>query len=147
MHDAGRVRFGHGVGGLKQEVHRVFDGKRAALQDRGEVGALQKLHHDVRGPVFEPAHVGDARDVLALDLHRCTRFPHEARRRLGAFDGMGKQELHRHALVELEVRRLHDDAHAARTEHALDPVLTREDVACCDGRFRRSIGHLGKNFG
>ena len=58
--------------------------------------------------------------------------------RLGAVERLRQQELERDALVELQVRRRHHDAHAAFAEHPLDAVLAGEDLALADRRLRSS---------
>lgn len=50
------------------------------------------------------------------------------------------QELDRHRLVQLEVRRLHDDAHATVAGHALDAIPPRQDGATLDAA---TCGHGG----
>ena len=80
-------------------------------------------------PFSSVPDVDDARDVLALDLHRRARLAREARDGLGVAERLGQEELERDLLVELDVVRGDDDAHAAGAEDALDAVLAREDVA------------------
>ena len=89
--------------------------------------------------VLERADVDHARDVLALDAAP-PRAPRagSARRRSACSRSSGQQELERDALVELEVPRRDDDAHAALAEHALDAVLAREHLALCNGRSHAS---------
>ena len=54
--DAERVRLGDRLAGLEHEVDRLLDGQRAALlEPRGEVPALEVLHHHVRRAVLERA--------------------------------------------------------------------------------------------
>ena len=48
VNDAERVRLGEGVAGLQHEVDGLLDRQRAPLlEPRGEVAALQVLHHHV----------------------------------------------------------------------------------------------------
>ena len=70
--------------------------------------------------------------MLALDLHRRARLPLEARDGLPARQGLGEEELQRHLLVELEVVRGDDHAHAPDAEDALDAILAGEDGAGLD---------------
>jgi hypothetical protein len=69
--------------------------------------------------------------VLALEAHGRARFALEALDDLGR--GAVEEQFYRYPLVELHVKRGDDDAHAALTEHALDPVLPGEDFAFGDG--------------
>jgi len=48
---------------------------------------------------------------------------------LGVLEGLGQEELERDLLIELEMVRRDDDAHATGPEDALDTVLSREDLA------------------
>src|SRR5262249_25214129 len=47
------------------------------------------------------------------------------------------------ALIERFVARGHDDAHAARSDYALDAIFARDDVACRNGGSgaRLDVGH------
>ena len=67
--------------------------------------------------------------MLALDLDRGARLAREARDRLGIAERIGQQELDRHALLELKVRRGDDHAHPALAEHPLDAELSGQDLA------------------
>ena len=130
MHDPERVRFGDGLAGLKQELDGLLDAQRSLLGQPGaEVGAVEELHDDVRRAVLQRADVDDPGDVLALDLDRRSGLAVEPRHRLLIGGGLGEQEFQRDALVELQVVRGDDDAHAARAEDALDPVLSSKDIA------------------
>ena len=60
-------------------------------------------------------------------------FTAEAHDRVGVARGVGKQKLDRDPLLELEVRRSDDDAHAALTENAVDAVLSGNHAADFDG--------------
>ena len=80
-------------------------------------------------PVLELTHVGDARDVLALDPRGGPGLADEAADRLGVGERLGEQELEGDPLVELDVAGRDDDPHAAGAEHALDAVLAGDDVA------------------
>jgi hypothetical protein len=52
----------------------------------------------------------------------------EARDRRRIPSEVGLQELQRDGLPEMDMLGLVDQAHAARTEHAIDAVLAREDL-------------------
>ena len=93
-----------------------------------EVVALEVLHDHVRRAVLERADVEHARDVLALELAAAAApRGRSARATSGFCSAVGQEELDRDALLELEVRRRDDDAHAALPEDALDAVLADED--------------------
>jgi len=75
--DARRVHLGQPLAGLEADLAGLVEGEPTARGDhRGEIAALQVLHHDERDPVGVPRlaghapHVADARDVLALHLRR-----------------------------------------------------------------------------
>ena len=67
--------------------------------------------------------------VLALEPHAARASRRNRSDGLGVVRELGQQELDRDALVELEVRRRDDHAHAALAEDALDPQLSRDDRA------------------
>ena len=56
----------------------------------------------------------------------------------------GQDELERDALVELQVARGDDDAHAAHPEHPLDPVLAGKDVPLGDRSRARHASHCSE---
>ena len=80
--------------------------------------------------------------MLALELHGGARLAQEARDRVLVAERLVAQELDRDELVELDVPRGDDDAHPARAEHALDPVLAGEHVPRANGR-----GDEGRSLG
>ncbi len=133
MDDAERVRFGDRLARLQHEVHRLVGRKLALLREqRREIAALEVLHDHVRRAALELADVGDAGDVLALDLHGGARLALEAREGLRVGERLRQEEFQRDLLVELDVVRRDDDAHPANAEDALDAVLSRKDVALFD---------------
>jgi len=91
----------------------------------------------VRRAAGEGAHVGDARDVLALDLRRRTRFTRKPRHRVAIAERLWQEELEGDLLVELDVMRGDDDPHPTDPEDALDAVLAGENVAFPDARRSR----------
>ena len=138
------VRVGDGLARLQDELDGLLDRKRPSLlKPRAEVAALQVLHHHVRSAGLQRPDVDDARHVLALDLDRRASFPREPRHGFGIAQRVGKQELDRHPLVELDVVGSDDDAHAARAEDLVDAVLAGEDVALTNARhdFGRTAAH------
>jgi hypothetical protein len=66
----------------------------------------------------------NAHDVLAPDERRGPRLAREAGTGLGIARGCTAEELERHRLAELEMRRGNDDPHAPFAEDALDAVAT-----------------------
>ena len=103
-----------------------------ATKPRSEITALQVLHDHVGRAVVQVPDVDDPCAVLALDLDRGARLLLEASHRSGVCQCVRQQELDRHPLVELQVVRGDDDAHAARTEHPVHAVLACEDIALLD---------------
>ena len=128
------MRVRERVAGLEDPAH---DARRRlgalALQLASEVAAFQILHDEVGLASVEAAKIEDAAHVLALDLRRRAPLAEEA---LGAtLRALAEEKLDRHALVELEVPRRDDDAHASAPEHALDTVFTAEGLAGQDGSY------------
>jgi hypothetical protein len=130
MDDAQAVSLRDGLACLEDELDRLLYGKWASLMEpRSEIPAVEVLHHHVRSAVGECADVGDSCDVLALDLHRRPRLTSETTYGLGIAKCVRQEELERDLLVELDVMRGDDDAHATDSEDALDAVLPGEHVA------------------
>ncbi len=67
--------------------------------------------------------------MLALDLGGRARLTNEPREGLRASYGVRKEKLEGDPLVQLDVVRGHDDAHATGAEDPLDAILSGEDVA------------------
>src|SRR5260370_934741 len=137
------VGFGQCLTGLEGEVYSVFDRQRTlATETRREVLTLEIFHHHVRHAAFERRDIRHSGDVFVLDLHRRAGFPLEAHDGLGVVDRVGQEQLDCHALVEFQMSRGHDDAHAADSEDALDEVPTVENVAYLDPQLRlRFVPH------
>ena len=74
---------------------------RRAATTGTEILAVQHLHHEVRRPVPEPAHVGDPGDVLSVQTHRGTSLAQEPLPVLGV--RVGPQQLDGDVLGELRV--------------------------------------------
>ncbi len=147
--DAVAVRLGERVAALDDVVDRVGHVEHALREEVGEVAPLQELHHHVRRAGVERAHVGDAGDVLALDAHGVLGLAQEAGRVLGVLGELREEELEGHPLVQRDVLRLDDDAHASLADDALDAVLPREDLAgdggaCGRGLIRHGFPSLKK---
>ncbi len=102
MDDPERVRLGDGFASLQQESDCFVNRQRAAqAQDLTEIRALQVFHHHVGRAGFERPHVGHARDVLALNLHRRARLAREAQHGFPVLTHVRQQEFEREELSEL----------------------------------------------
>jgi len=146
MHDAERVRARERLARLKNQIDRIGDGNGAALIDsRGEISALEKLHHDVRqfsGGRFVRADVEDACDVLAADFHGGSALAQKSRDDVGIARAARMQHFDRDGLVKLAMLGRENDAHSAFAEHALEAVFAAELVAHSHGQcdFGRALG-------
>src|SRR5262249_4947161 len=130
MDDPQCVRLGERLAGLEDAIDRAIDRKWPLfLDDDREVRAFEVLHHHERRACLEDAHVEDARDVLAADLHGRAPLAKEARHHLSASLRLREEQLDRDALVELDVRGRDYDSHASDSEHALDTILANEHVS------------------
>jgi hypothetical protein len=87
----------------------------------------EELHDQVRSAVLRLADVAHAGDVLGGELGGDPRFAQEAGEDLGGGDEIGVEELEGDALIQHEVRRLEDDAHAAAAQLPLDAVLAGDE--------------------
>ena len=87
-------------------------------------------------PLSSVPEVDHARDVLAGQAARELGLAQEPLDDLAAVDQPGLQQLDRDRVLELDMRRLHHDAHAAAADHAVDPVATREHGAGLDAGAR-----------
>ena len=147
MNDADAVGLGQGLARL----HHVLDGlghgdRSALLRERGEIAAVEVLHDDVRLAGLERADVEHLGDVLVAQAHHRLRLAEKAAGRFGLVGDAATppQELHRDELIELQVSRSDDVAHASAPKHALDAVLARENVAGLDGGHRLQVyGEVG----
>ena len=140
MHDAARVRRRQRFAGL----HHVFDGhldreRPARLEHLGQVLPGQMLHHDERHAVGKHPDVEYSSHVLAADLGGGSRFACEALHELFDLERLGAQELQRHDLAQLDVRRRYDEAHAAGADLLDDFVLSGDELAGCEGHFDRLL--------
>jgi hypothetical protein len=117
------------------------------LQELAEVVALEELHHHVRHTVLERADVGDARDVLALELHRGLRFAKEPIHGVLIEQDVLAQHLDRDAFVQRQVRALGDHAHSAVAEDRIYAILALKDLANADASvgWFNSLSHARKS--
>src|ERR1019366_3368596 len=76
---------------------------------------------------------------LARDLHGGAGLPCEASDGLVVIEQRRQQEFDGDLVVEVEVTRGDDDAHAPDAEHALDAVLAREDRAFAHSRRQSNV--------
>ena len=82
--------------------------------------------------------------MLALEPHRGARLAKESLNGVFVRERLVAHELDGHELIELDVARSDDDAHAARAEHPLDPVLPGEQIPLAHGR-RAGTGSFEPN--
>ncbi len=123
------VRLRDPVAGLPDEIDRLLDGRRAAVSEpRGEVAALQELHDDVRSTV-QRGCVEHAHDVLAPEEHHRPGFSDESIDGARVPQGLGLQKLDGDFLIEDQMLRGHDPAHRTRTDDALDPIFSVDELA------------------
>ena len=115
-------------------LQHVIDRERApaaglAREQARQILTLEQLHHDVRRAVVERPDIGHPAHVLAAQLRRRTRLAHEPleHRRLGR--GLGQERLERDRLLQVQVASGDDHTHATATDHAVDPVFPRNDLA------------------
>ncbi len=149
--DVERVRLGERAARLVGEGHGLLPGELAAALagERGDVGALQVLHHHEGRAVLQRVDVHHAHDVLAGEAERGARLAEHARGHGVVVEERRVQHLDRDELVEAEVARLEHEAHAAAAEDALDRVFAREDAIDPGGvahRFRDGALRGGRSF-
>lgn len=135
MNDADRVRGRNALARLKNVAHGVGNRRGpSCFQHRAQIGAVEVLHHQIWHAGLEGRHITDARHVLAANAGCRSGLAHEAR--AGLRSAGGKQELQRDALLQVNVGRGHDDAHATPAEDLLDAVLPADDLTHLD-----EVGH------
>jgi hypothetical protein len=119
---------------LQHVVDRLVRGQTSTLRDDGrQVTTLEQLHDEIRedrsagrgrGP-----DVGDARDMLALQLCGRSRLAQEPPHGIGLRSALGEEELHRDRLLELDVHASDDRRHPAQSDEAVDAILARHDLS------------------
>ena len=67
--------------------------------------------------------------MIALDANRSSGFANETFDDILVVHHLGKQKLDRDPVVQCLMGRLDHNAHSARAQYALDPVLAGDDVA------------------
>ena len=139
MHDAPLVGRAEGVAELHADVDDALHVHRPlALDGRAQRRAVEELHHEVGRAVGERAEVAHVADVRAPDRARALRLAAEARHHPLVAGDLLLEDLHREALVEDDVPRLVDEAHAPLAEDALDRVAALEGRT--DERIRGLVG-------
>ena len=129
MHHPEGMRLGQRLGGLEHVIDRRVDRERPVLLEQVlEVRALEILHHHVRRAAGQRGDVEHAHDVLAPDLGGRASLPKKPGDEGRVVRELGEQELDRKALLEVQVLRREDDAHAALTEDGPDAVLVRKHI-------------------
>jgi hypothetical protein len=112
------VERGRDCGGDARDPGQV----QLALVDHGaQVGAGHEAHRQVEDSL-ELAAAVDRDDVRVLERGRQPRLGLEARDRVRVLGVLGRDDLQRHGAVQVGIRRLVDDAHAAAVEHPLDAI-------------------------
>ncbi len=71
--------------------------------------------------------------MIALEARRGARLAREPLDQGRKTQGLRQHELEGHLLIELKVRRRHDDPHAAQAQDSVDAVLARKDVTLRKG--------------
>ncbi len=121
MDDAGAVGVRERFACLQKAVGGLAKRERAAgLQARGEVLAVETLHHDER-PLFVEAYLEDAHHVGALDPLRRSRLAEEALHAV-LVHAPRQEELDGDVALLLLVEGGHHHAHATGADHALHAV-------------------------
>jgi len=130
MHNPERMCFGQRLACLQYEVD---DGSERQLRSRDsrEIRTFEILEHDVRRTVVECAEVEHTRHVFAREPDDGLGLSQEALDSQLIGEYVGEQELQRHLLVQLQVRRLHDDPHSTSAQDAVHAILAREQGADC----------------
>jgi hypothetical protein len=116
------VRRVEGVGDLRHDSGDLRDRQRTAGETRRERLALVVRHDDER-LVIRIVDLVDRADVRVIERAGGTGLADEPRRGLPRTRGVGGQELHRHAPLQLGVFGQIDGAHAAGTDVAQDAVM------------------------
>ena len=130
MNDPERVRLGERLTCLHDTLDCELHGQRPTTREhRRQVAPVEALHHEVgHAPARQLADVVHARHVLAPDARDRASLALQANDVLGQEERLGREDLDRDLLLQREVCRTVDDAHAAATEDRVDPVLVGDDV-------------------
>ena len=127
--DVALVRRGEARADLPRDLERAIFGKSSdALQQRGQILAVDVLHRQERGAV-DLVDVVDAADVRVRDLPRHPHFGVQLRQSRWIAIDIRRQELQRDRLSELQVVCAVDLAHAAAAEAFDDAVSAAEKSA------------------
>jgi hypothetical protein len=94
-----------------------------------EVLAVEQLHHEVGRTAVEPPDVEHPADVVAAQPRAGLGLAQEPRDHAGVLGHRLVQHLDRDPLLELEVGRDRDHAHAALAEDVLDAKPVADDRA------------------
>ena len=106
----------------------LFGEPADALEQRPQVLAVDILHRQKRRPI-DFVDVVDAADVRMRHLTRHPHFGVELRQARGILVDVGRQELQRDWLAELQIVSSKDFAHPAASESLDDPVAPAEEGA------------------
>ena len=122
MDDAGGMGPGQSVGDLDGVPQGCFQLEAAAADEAVEGGAVHIFHDDEIDALIG-GDVVDDDDVGMVESRSRLGFQDEASLALGIGGFIGRQDLDRYDPVEVGVRRLVDDAHAAFADLLRDVVM------------------------
>jgi hypothetical protein len=131
VHDAALVGVAQGAAHLQDQVHRVGWLQRTGLDQVGEAGALDELHHEEVAAVGQLAEVVERDDVGVVEGGEGLGLEQEALLEVGGQGVVvgGAQHLDRHAAVHPQLARDVDRGHAAFRDAPLDHVAASDDAA------------------
>ncbi len=78
MHDSTAMQIAQGIGEQNAERNSIGDAQRPAAKSRGELFAIEPLHHQKRLARRKPPVLDEANDMRVIDSFEQQRFPREA---------------------------------------------------------------------
>ena len=136
--DAAHVRFRERLARLRDVLDDLRQRHRPARRQLArEIATFEELHHHVRLARRERADVRHTRDVLARKPCERATFAKETLDHFAIGHDRGVEHLERHAVTELQVRRLEDEPHPAFANEAFGAVLVRDYAP--NGQRRRRL--------
>src|SRR5690606_7092224 len=125
--DAVPMRQRERAADLAQDADDAIDAERSGLADDVlQAAPAHELHRDIERAVGGLSQVVRGGDVRVRQVARRARLALEATHEIGRSDELGLDELDGDLLVEHQVRRTVDRAHAALAEPRIEPVLAVE---------------------
>ena len=141
MDHAAFVRGGEAGAHLPRDLERaIFREPSDAAQQRAEILAVHVLHRQ-EGVSVDLVDVVHAADVRVRDLARHPHFGVQLRQPRRVAIDVGRQELQRDRLTELEIVRAEHFAHPAAAQPSDDAIAAAEDGA---GREAAVIDRAGR---